>query len=135
MIDIHVHIHCPDLVSAAGTLAAALDSRKAQERPQSAPETPQAPAAPQPEPVPQPQGFSVPMATPPQPATVAPVATPAYTIRDIAMAGAALIRDNAAIQPQLNSLLGQFGCKQVTDLKPDQLPVFAAALRQLGAKL
>ena len=158
MIDIHVNVHCPDLVTAAGLLAKALGKPQAipPKAPQEAPVPPQ--AAPMPPanqtPAPQPQaqpaapvapqttsaaattGNVVPMPqqqTPPP--AQAPTAAPTYTIADLSLAGANLLRDNPALHPQLMGLLQQFGVKATTELQPDQLPAFANALRQLGAKL
>lgn len=153
MIDIHVNVHCPDLVTAAGLLAKALGKPQAippkapQEtpvQPQEAP-TPTATQAPTPAPQPQPTAPVTPQMTSaaattgnvvpmPQQAQ-APTAAPAYTNQDLARAGAMLMQSNPALQPQLQALPAQFGVRSVMDLKPEQLAAFASALRQLGAKL
>lgn len=145
-MDIHIKIDCPDLVSAANILAEAWGLKT----PQAAPvPSAQAPVHPQP-PVQAPAAPTVPApaapitqstAQAPAPAptaqapTTAPVTGPSYTIQDLAVAGANLIQENPSAHPQLMGLLGQFGARAVTDLKPDQLGPFANAMRQMGAKL
>jgi len=110
MLEIHVTVSCPDLRALAEAL-----------RP--------APAATQePEPT-----------LPAEPPTAEPEATtmepPKHTVQEIAMAGAALIRDNPAMQPQLLDLLREYGAQVVTDLRAEQLDAFADALCRLGAKM
>ena len=159
-MDIRIQINCPDLVSAANILAGAWGRKTQQAAPVLPQPTVQAPAAPQPIKEPKtapaaPQAIkepktapAAPQATPitpptaqapaPAPAaapTTAPVAGPTYTIQDLAVAGANLVRENPAVHPQLMGLLGQFGVQAVTDLKPEQLGPFANAMRQMGAKL
>ena len=146
-MDIRIQINCPDLVSAANILAGAWGRKTQQAAPVLPQPTVQAPAAPQPikEPkttpvAPQAAPITPPTAQAPAPApvaapTTAPVAGPTYTIQDLAVAGANLVRENPAVHPQLMGLLGQFGVQAVTDLKPDQLGPFANAMRQMGAKL
>ena len=156
MIDINITIHCPDLVTAAGALTAALSSRpttplpKPPVPPQEAPQPPVA-QTPAPAPTAQPAptvthqmttGDPLPenvvqitSAAPAPAAPVAPTTAPSYTAADIARAGAMLIQANPGIQPQLQTLLQQFGVRAAMDLKPDQLSNFANALRGLGAKL
>lgn len=146
-MDIRIQINCPDLVSAAGILAGAW-GRKTQQAAQVLPQPPaQAPAAPQPikEPqtapaAPQAAPIAPPVVQAPAPApaaapTTAPMAGPTYTVQDLAVAGANLIRENPAINPQLTGLLMQFGVQAVTDLEPEQMGPFANAMRQMGAKL
>lgn len=138
-MDIRIQISCPDLVSAAGILAGAWGHKTQQ----AAPVLPtQAPAAPKPIKEPQAAPITPPTAQAPAPApapaaapTTAPVAGPTYTVQDLAVAGANLVRENPAIHPQLMGLLGRFGVQAVTDLKPEQLGPFANAMRQMGAKL
>lgn len=134
MIDINITVRCPDLVEAAGTLAAAL-GRAPQAtlvQPQVAPQPQAAQTPPPANVVPMPQQ---PAPTPPPAAPVAPTTAPSYTPQDIARAGAMLIQANPGIQAQLQALLQQFGVQAALDLKPDQLGPFANALRGLGAKL
>ena len=128
-MDIHIKIDCPDLVSAAGVLAEAWGLK-----PQQAAPVPsaQAPVHPQP-PVQAPAAPTVP--APAAVPTTAPVTGPSYTVQDLAVAGANLIQENPSAHPQLMGLLGQFGVRTVTDLKPEQLGSFANAMRQMGAKL
>lgn len=131
-MDIHIQINCPDLVSAAGILAEVW-GRKTPQAPRTAPVPPQPPAQAPAAPIAQttPAPAPAPAAAP----TTAPVAGPTYTIQDLAVAGANLIRENPSAHPQLMGLLGQFGVQAVTDLKPEQLGPFANAMRQMGAKL
>lgn len=128
-MDIHIKIDCPDLVSAAGILAEAWGLK-----PQQAAPVPsaQAPVHPQP-PVQAPAAPTVP--APAAVPTTAPVTGPSYTVQDLAVAGANLIQENPSAHPQLMGLLGQFGVRAVTDLKPEHLGPFANAMRQMGAKL
>ena len=146
-MDIRIQINCPDLVSAANILVEAWGHKTQQAAPVLPHPTVQAPAAPQPIKEPQ-TAPAAPQAAPvtpltaqapaPSPAavpTAAPVAGPTYTIQDLAVAGANLVRENPAVHPQLMGLLGQFGVQAVTDLKPEQLGPFANAMRQMGAKL
>ena len=148
MLEIRVNIHCPDLVTAAGMLAGVIQKLDpAAKQPAPLPETPQdrAPNQVQ-QPVPQPQAppVQVPTAPPqtesapsPAPAVppVVPTEGPTYTNWDVSRAGADLIRDNPGIQPQIVALKEQFGVGSAMELTPEQLGPFAAALRQLGAKL
>ena len=139
-MDIRIQISCPDLVSAAGILAGAWGHKTQQADPVLPQPPTQAQAAPQPIKEPQTAPITPPTAQAPAPSpaaapTTAPVAGPTYTVQDLAVAGANLVRENPAIHPQLMGLLGQFGVQAVTDLKPEQLGPFANAMRQMGAKL
>ena len=128
MLEINVTIKCPDLVLAATALAAALGKKPAEAPAPVAPAV--APAVPAP---------VAPAVAPAVPAPVAPVAAPTaaptYTLAQVATAGATLMSQHPETQEALMGLLGQFGIKAVSELKPDQLPAFAAELRRLGAKL
>lgn len=67
-------------------------------------------------------------------APVVPVAdAPTYTMDQIARAGAALV--DAGKMEQLLTLLGQYGVRAVTQLRPDQYGAFATELRGLGAQI
>lgn len=146
-MDIHIKIDCPDLVSAANILAGAWGRKTQQAAPVLSQPTVQAPAAPQPikepnttpaAPITQSTAQAPAAPTVPAPAavpTTAPVTGPSYTVQDLAVAGANLIQENPSAHPQLMGLLGQFGVRAVTDLKPEQLGSFANAMRQMGAKL
>lgn len=106
-------------VEAATTAASAEKPIKA---PVSAPEPapsiePSAPAAPAPGPAPA--------------ATAEP--EPPVNLADIRNACAAL-RDAGKL-PAVQALLKETGAKNLSSLKPEQLPAFAAGLRELGAKL
>lgn len=162
MLEVNVTIKCPDLVLAATALAAALGKKPAEAAavPQqiaaparasmvltpAAPApvvlTPAAPApvvtapapvvtAPTAPLVPAPVAPVVPTPAP----MAAPTAAPTYTLAQVATAGATLMSQHPETQEALMGLLGQFGIKAVSELKPDQLPAFAAELRRLGAKL
>lgn len=70
----------------------------------------------------------------PAPVAAAPV-SPAPPIQraDVARAGAALLSQNPALQPQLVALLGEFKAQTVQDIPEDQLGAFATRLRGMGA--
>ncbi len=143
-----IQIEAPDLVAALTQLAAAIHP-SAQTlnipRPQVAVPAPAAPvpvavAAPAPVPVtPQPPvtGSVVPPApavpaAPPAPAV--PVAgAPAYTLDQLAKAGAALV--DAGKMESLMALLAKYGVQAVTQLPPAQYGAFATELRALGAQI
>lgn len=61
------------------------------------------------------------------------VNTPNYTTEQIMQAGAALM--DAGKIDELTKLLQSFGVQAVMQLKPEQFDAFAAALRNLGAKI
>ena len=69
------------------------------------------------------------------PPTVAPTAAPAFTLMQVAKAGADLITAKPQLQPQLVELLGRFGAQTVKDLPQNRLGEFAAELRALGGKI
>lgn len=72
--------------------------------------------------------------TAPTPAPAVPVnAAPAYTLDQIANAGAALV--NAGKMEQLLALLGKYGIQAITQLKPEQFGQFVTELRGLGAQI
>ena len=81
-------------------------------------------AAPAPVPVPQPVAAPVPLA-----------AAPAYTIEQLAHAGADLYMRDPAKGQQAQALLAQFGVQAVTQLPKERYGEFATALRGLGANL
>lgn len=85
-----------------------------------------APVKPEPEPTPAPD---------PEPAQETPSAPsePAPDMAAIRNACAAL-RDAGKL-PAVQALLKETGAKNLSSLKPEQLPAFAAGLRELGAKL
>ena len=126
MFEIHVTVDCPDLLAAAKLLV-----RNA------VPDAADVPVAP-------PVNTA---AAPAAPVTGAPVNTanpapavplsqgPAYTIAQIAKAGADLISQNPGLLPQVNALLAQYGVQAVTDIKPEYYGAFATALRGMGAKI
>ena len=81
-------------------------------------------AAPAPVPAPQPMAAPVPLA-----------AAPAYTIEQLAHAGADLYMRDPAKGQQAQALLAQFGVQAVTQLPKERYGEFATALRGLGANL
>ncbi len=141
-----IQIEAPDLVAALTQLAAAIHpSAQTLNIPQPQVPAPAAPvpvavAAPAPVPVtPQPPvtGSVVPPApavpaAPPAPAV--PVAgAPAYTLDQLAKAGAALV--DAGKMESLMALLAKYGVQAVTQLPPAQYGAFATELRALGAQI
>ena len=76
-----------------------------------------------------------PAPAPVTPPTVAPTAAPAFTLMQVAKAGADLITAKPQLQPQLVELLGRFGAQTVKDLPQNRLGEFAAELRALGGKI
>lgn len=151
-----IKVEAPDLVAALVRLAAAVNPdpnilTPDEPRPQMpAPAPAPAPIAP---PVPQPQVTAsvppvaapvapaapvVPVAVPaPAPAPAAPVVpvggAPAYTLDQIAKAGASLV-DAGKMEPLL-ALLGRYGVQAITQLAPEQYGAFATELRALGAQI
>jgi len=71
-------------------------------------------------------------AGPAQPATV-PTTDRAYTIDDLARAGAALM--DAGKGAEAVAAMQQFGVQRITDLAAEQYAPFAGVLRGLGAKI
>ena len=143
-----IQIEAPDLVAALTQLAAAIHP-SAQTlnipRPQVAVPAPAAPvpvavAAPAPVPVaPQPPATGpvappVPAVPAAPPAPAVPVAgPPAYTLDQLAKAGAALV--DAGKMESLMALLAKYGVQAVTQLPPAQYGAFATELRALGAQI
>ena len=81
-----------------------------------------------------PNHMEAPVAPVNQAAPVVPVSdAPAYTLDQIARAGAALV--DAGKMDQLLALLGQYGVRAVTQLQPEQYGAFATELRGLGAQI
>lgn len=91
--------------------------------------TPAAPTTPAPV-IPSPVA---PVPTPAQPSPMAPTAPVTYTVEQLAAAAMQLKDQNRL--PDLQTLLAQFGVMALTQLKPEQLNPFAAALQGLGVKL
>ena len=132
-----IQIEAPDLVAALTQLAAAIHPsaqtlniprpQVAVPAPAPVPVTPQppvtGPVVPPPPAVP---------AAPPAPAV--PVAgAPAYTLDQLAKAGAALV--DAGKMESLMALLAKYGVQAVTQLPPAQYGAFATELRALGAQI
>lgn len=138
MLEIHVTVHCPDLVTAAQLLA------KCSGAPTAVPEG--SGSAPLQAPTANPTAYGGPVIhttptiqpTPPSdpPAQTVPLASaPSFTLADISKAGADLIGANPGLLPKVNDLLAQYGIQTLDKLKPDQFGAFATALRGLGAKI
>lgn len=141
MFEVHVTIHCPDLLAAAQLIA----------KGHGAPATTVAPVAPAPVPVEakqQIQPAAVNPTTSGSPSTPTPTGSrsespapvplaqaPTFTQAEIAKAGADLIASNPALMPKVNELLTQYGIQTLDKLNPDQYGAFATALRGLGAKI
>lgn len=73
----------------------------------------------------------------PAPAPAAPAvpvaAAPAYTLDQIARAGAALV--DAGKREPLLALLAKYGVQAITQLPPAQYGAFATELRQMGGAI
>lgn len=129
MLEIHVTVSCPDLLAAAKLLA-----RNATPEPTDAPAAPSDATA-APVSIPSTVTSGAPVSTP-NTAPVVPLSqAPAYTMPQIAKAGADLISQNPGLLPQVSALLAQYGVQAVTDIKPEHYGAFATALRGLGAKI
>lgn len=86
----------------------------------------------QPQPV-TPTAAPAPVTAPaPAPTVVAPTPAPAVTFDAIIAAGSQLLEQGK--MPQLTELLKGFGVQAITQLKPEQYPVVAEGLKNLGAK-
>ena len=104
-----------------GDTGSSVDLRAATEEPdQQTPvqKMPTAPAAP---------------AAPTAPAAPVPTTQVSYKPDDLARAAMSLM--DSGRQPDLISLLGQFGVVSIPDLRPEQYGAFATALRGLGAQI
>lgn len=65
----------------------------------------------------------------------APTAAPAFTVEQVAKAGAALLTSKPDLMGPLQELLTKYGVASVKELPADQLGAFAAELRKMGAKI
>lgn len=108
-----------------GDAGSSVDLRAATQEPAqqmpTAPATPAAPAAP-----------TAPVA-PAAPAAPVPTTQVSYKPDDLARAAMSLM--DSGRQPDLISLLGQFGVVSIPDLRPEQYGAFATALRGMGAQI
>ena len=66
--------------------------------------------------------------------TTAPAPVPAPATLEGIQRAAAQLRDQGKLG-NITAMFGEFGIKRLSDLKPDQLPVFAERLRAMGAKV
>lgn len=73
--------------------------------------------------------------TPVVPPVAAPTAAPAYTLAQVAKAGAELLTGKPALIPQLQELLKKYGASTAQELPLDRLGEFAAELRAMGARI
>ena len=149
MSNLTITVEAPELTAAILRLA---DAMKGNTVPAAAPAS--VPSVPMPavrEPIQQPapvapvqQAPAVPVTVPPTmqpaapaypaPAPAAPIAAaPAYTLDQLQVAIGPLM--DAGKGPQLQGLLAKYGVQRMPDLRPDQLPAFAADLRGLGARI
>lgn len=146
MMEMKIKIDVPELVAAVEKLAAAIDKTALNITVPNegtlnfnmpAGNAPVAPAPVQTAPTPAPVAVPAP-APAPVPTPAAPPVTPAptaaaYTLDQIAKAGANLV--DAGKMEQLLALLTKYGVQAVTQLTPDQYGAFATELRALGAQI
>lgn len=155
MFEIKVTVEIPDLVKAAQMLAGIkvereekgylerLEALKTQIPEAVPPYT--APAVPLPDPTPVTPVTAMPdpntvqptvtAPTPVVPPVAAPTAAPAYTLAQVAKAGAELLTSKPALIPQLQELLKKYGASTAQELPLDRLGEFAAELRAMGARI
>ena len=139
-------IEAPELAGAINNLADAMKARvELMGQPVSMAPLPHTEGAQQPAPAPvtapvQPQPVTpttapapAPVTAPaPAPTVAAPTPAPAVTFDAIIAAGSQLLEQGK--MPQLTELLKGFGVQAITQLKPEQYPVVAEGLKNLGAK-
>lgn len=65
--------------------------------------------------------------------TAVPTTTPTYTLAQLQGVIGPLL--SAGKGPELQSLLAKYGVAQMTDLRADQMDLFAADLRAMGAQI
>lgn len=145
---IDVNIHAPELVQAINNLAGALAKPVSASAPETAPAAsampvaaapviPAAPAAatpPAPPAPPAPVPVSAPVAPPVPPA--APVSgAPVYTVDQLQIGAGQVMQRNPGASAQLQQLLVKYGVERLPELTPDQMGLFAADLRGLGAQI
>lgn len=144
MFEIKLTVDIPDLVKAAQLLTGGkgylekLEALKTQIPDAVPPYTaPAGPVLPQPDPntVPTTVTVPAPVTTPVTTPVTAPTAAPAFTLAQVARAGAQLLTAKPALQNDLMALLGRYGAKTAQDLPQDRLGEFAAELRQMGAQI
>ena len=118
-INVNVNVRCQDLAALAAAILEAPRARM--------PETVPVNAAPVPTTAPTP----VPTTAP----TPVPTAAPAFTLAQVAKAGAELMTQNPGMQPTLQAMLGRYGAQTVQEIPAERLGAFATELRQLGANI
>ncbi len=119
-----------------GDTGSSVDLRAATEEPaqqtpvQKMPTAPAAPTAPT-----APAAPAAPAAPTAPAAPAAPVPTTQVSYKPDDLARAAMSLMDSGRQPDLISLLGQFGVVSIPDLRPEQYGAFATALRGMGAQI
>lgn len=138
-ITIDVNIHAPELVQAINHLADSLGKPAAVVREPITVTTAQKPAAPAqavpaaPTPVAPPTALAAPTAVP---VAAAPVCqTPTYTVDQLQIGAGQVMQRNPAAAAQLQQLLVKYGVQRLPELSSEQIGLFAADLRGLGAQI
>lgn len=127
-----IKVEAPDLVAALMRLAAAVNPGANILTPDT--HQPQMPAStPAPAPIAPPAAPVAPPAPTPAAPAVPVTTAPAYTLDQIAKAGASLV-DAGKMEPLL-ALLSRYGVQAVTQLAPEHYGAFATELRALGAQI
>lgn len=122
-----------------GDTGSSVDLRAATEEPaqqtpvQKMPTAPVAPTAPAAPPAPAAPAAPTAPVAPATPAAPVPTTQVSYKPDDLARAAMSLM--DSGRQPDLISLLGQFGVVSIPDLRPEQYGAFATALRGMGAQI
>lgn len=117
-----------------GDTGSSVDLRAATQEP--AQQMPTAPTAPAASTAPAAPAVPAAPAAPTAPAApAAPVPTTQVSYKPDDLARAAMSLMDSGRQPDLISLLGQFGVVSIPDLRPEQYGAFATALRGMGAQI
>lgn len=142
-ITIDVNIQAPELVEVFSILAEALGKPKTSapasgsETAPASPVIPAAPAAATPPAPPAPTApvpVSAPVASPASPA--APVSgAPVYTVDQLQIGAGQVMQRNPGASAQLQQLLVKYGVQRLPELSSEQIGLFAADLRGLGAQI
>lgn len=123
MLEIKVTVHADESMLTVARLLAQAAQPTAEPAP-----APTVPAAP-------PKAEAAPAAKAESPQPV-PTTARTYTREEVARAAVALMeQDRDKYLPQLQALTQQFGAAALTEVPADKLGDYAAALRQMGAKI
>lgn len=138
MIEIKVTVDIPALDRLTAKLDAYIAAKGADVKVATAP--PVIPYTAPDMPMPDPNTVQPTVTTPvvaPAPAPVVPpvTAAPAFTLAQVAKAGAELLTAKPALIPQLQELLKKYGAQTAQELPLDRLGEFAAELRAMGARI